>query len=108
MSRLAVPRLVAAGTFVTTSTAFRIGTRCARLVTERTPRIVRLAVGVLADASDERSEATLRDELIGLFRESAEASWLELRRGVDDFDTFTRSDNGNDAVEPGRRFRVKQ
>lgn len=107
MSRLAVPRLVATGTVVTTSTAFRIGARCVRLVTQRAPRLARLTVGVLTDASDERSEATLRDELIGLFRESAEASWLELRRGVDDFDTFTRSGDAGDLTDPSRRFRVK-
>lgn len=107
MSRLAVPRLVATGTIVTTSTVFRVGTRCARLVTQRTPRLVRLAVGVLTDASDERSEGMLRDELIGLFRDSAEASWLELRRGIDDFDASTRRDGEGDGTEPSRRYRVK-
>lgn len=106
MSRLAVPRLLATGAVVTTSTVVRVGVRCATLAARRTPSLVQLAVASITSDRDERSESALRDELIGLFRDSAEASWLEIRRGVNDFDSFTRPD-GDDPHSPRRRHRVK-
>ena len=36
------------------------------------------------------TEATLRDELVALARESAELSWRQMRRGVDELDAYTR------------------
>lgn len=113
MSRLALPRLLATGAVVTASTAVRVGSRCAGLWTRRTPALVRLAADVLTAPNQNRSEAALRDELLGLLRDSAEVSWLELRRGVDDFDAFTRPDeqptmrDGGTVAEPMRRYRAK-
>ena len=50
---------------------------------------------------------TFRDELVALARDSAEASWRELRRGVDDLDAFTRPDE-RESERPARRpYRVK-
>jgi len=105
VSRLAVPRLLAAGTAVTASTAVRLTVGWAGVVAQRTPGIVQHAVGTLTGSDDGRSESALRDELIGLLRDSAEACWHELRRGVDEFDALTRGDE--ERSEASRPFRVK-
>ena len=105
MSRLTVPRFIATSAVMTAATTVRIGVGVIGLWTRRTPQIVRLAVGTLNGGGKGRPEAELRDELIALFRDSAETSWLELRRGVDDFDLATRRDD--DAREPSRPYRVK-
>jgi hypothetical protein len=105
MRRLVVPRLLATGVVVTGSTAVRAATRCIDLWARKTPTLVRLSAGALTSEDGDHAGAVLRDELIGLLRDSAEASWLELRRGVDDFDSFTRTDE--DATEHSRRYRVK-
>lgn len=105
MSRLAVPRFLATSAVLTASTAVRVGIGWIGLWRRRTPELVKLAVGTLNGEDNGRAEASLRDELIALFRDSAEISWLELRRSVDDFDLATRRDD--DAREPSRPFRVK-
>jgi hypothetical protein len=53
------------------------------------------------------AQAAFRDELVALMRESAEASWREMRRGVEDFDAFTRPDKDGAERAPARRYRVK-
>jgi hypothetical protein len=53
------------------------------------------------------AQAAFRDELVALMRESAEASWREMRRGVEDFDAFTRPDKDGAERAPGRPYRVK-
>lgn len=58
-------------------------------------------------AETERAQVMFRDELIALARESAEISWRELRRGVDELDASTRPDEPP-AAQPARRpYRVK-
>jgi hypothetical protein len=71
-----------------------------------------LGLAVRASAPRNRSataQAAFRDELVALARDSAEASWRELRRGVDDLDAFTRPDEPEpDQARPARRpYRVK-
>lgn len=105
MSRRDVPMMFATGAVVSASTAIRVGRGWIGLFARRTPVLVRLTAEAIADGGDGRPEAALRDELIGLFREGAETSWRELRRGVDDLDALTRGrDQAPTAV---RRYQVK-
>jgi len=97
------------------TTALRVGTGCALLLRRRSGPLVGLAVQASfgrngADA--QAAEATLRDELVALARESAELSWRELRRGVDALDSATRPiDRPRDGHprdgQPRRPYRVK-
>jgi hypothetical protein len=97
------------------TTALRVGAGCAQLLRKRSGPIVSLAVQASfgSDAKAvEAAEATLRDELVALARESAELSWRELRRGVDALDSSTRRvdqpRNGSRRNGPPRRpYRVK-
>lgn len=107
MSRLAVPRMLAAGSLVTTATVVRAGVSCAELLAERTPPLVSLAMNASVTGDDMlKAQAEFRDRLLALARESAERSWRELRRGVDDLDALTRqgSERGD---RPYRPYRVK-
>jgi hypothetical protein len=53
-----------------------------------------------------KAQAQFRDGVISLARESAEVSWREMRRAVDDLDSFTRPRQPPGA-EPHRPYRVK-
>jgi hypothetical protein len=75
------------------------------LAVRRTPSLLQLAAGALTGAPDGRAHSAFRDEIVGLFRASADASWREIRRGVEDLDAFTRLEDGSS--QPSRRFRVK-
>ncbi|MGH2895122.1 MAG: hypothetical protein ACRDPM_17905, partial [Solirubrobacteraceae bacterium] len=81
-----------------------------QLLRKRSGPIVSLAVQA-SFASDtkaaEAAEATLRDELVALARESAELSWRELRRGVDALDSYTRPIDPPRSDQPFRPYRVK-
>lgn len=107
MSRLVVPRTLAAGSLVTTTTVVRAALSCAELWAERTPPLVGLAVNASIRGDDmPKAQARFRDDLLSLARESAERSWRELRRGVDDLDALTRPGNST-ADRPRRPHRVK-
>jgi len=100
--------MVVIGSAVAAATAFRVGASCLELLVERTPPLMRLAIeasGGPADAG--KARAAFRDELVAVVRESAEASWRELRRGVDDFDAFTRPEDDQAERAPSRPYRVK-
>jgi hypothetical protein len=93
---------------VTATTALRVSASCLQLLVDRTPPLVTLAWRAsLGGAETPTAQAAFRDELLGLARDSAEASWRELRRGVDDLDRFTRPAPDPDAPRPGRPYRVK-
>ena len=102
MSRLVVPRMLVAGTFVGSATAVRTGTKCFVTVAVRTPPLIGVAVRASSGAA--KAQATFRDELIALARDTAELSWRELRRGLDDFDAVTRPAGERTR---GRPYRVK-
>jgi hypothetical protein len=75
------------------TTAFRVGAGCVLLLQQRSGPLVSLAVRASfgpAGPETQAAEATLREELVALARESAELSWRELRRGVDALDSHTR------------------
>lgn len=103
--RFAVARLLVTGSVVSAATALRVGASWAELWTRRTAPLVGLAVKASTTDTNGASAAALRDELLALLRDSAEASWRELRRGVDDFDSFTRHDD--EQPRPRRPYRVK-
>jgi hypothetical protein len=88
VSRLVVPRTLAAGALVGTATAVRTGSKCLVTVAVRTPPLV--GVALRASGGAPAAQATFRDELVELARDTAELSWRELRRGLDDFDAVTR------------------
>jgi hypothetical protein len=112
--------MLVTGSVVSASTAFRIGAGWLGLVSRRTPPLLRLAAESTAGRNHpDRAQAEFRDRLIGLARESAEISWRELRRGIDDLDEFTRPQEQHEASpgDPGangsaprqiRPYRVKR
>jgi hypothetical protein len=89
------------------TTAFRVGTGCALLLGRRSGPLASLAVQASFGSDTRAAEATLRDELVGLARESAELSWRELRRGVDALDSYTRPIDQPRSGPPVRPYRVK-
>jgi hypothetical protein len=99
--------MLAAGSLMTTATAFRVGVGCLELLAERTPPLARLALTASAGVDAGKAQAAFRDELLALARDSAEVSWRELRRGIDDLDAFTRPDGKHAALAPRRPYRVK-
>jgi hypothetical protein len=108
LNRLLVPRVLATGSLVSVATAFRVGTNCVGLLVRRLPPLVRLGL----EGSTERggagtAEGAFRDELIALARDSAEVSWREMRRGVDDLDALTRTDGQTGPTAPRRQHRAK-
>jgi hypothetical protein len=117
LSRTLIPRLITTSSVVGATTAFRVGAGCAQLLRRRSGPLVSLAVQASFGSDTQAAEATLRDELVGLARESAELSWRELRRGVDALDSYTRpidqapggpTTNGPAPSGPSRRpYRVK-
>lgn len=99
--------MLAAGSLVSSATAFRMGVGCLELLVERTPPLVTLAVKAsVGGAETGTAQAAFRDHFIALARDSAELSWRELRRAIDDLDAFTRSDD-EPGERPHRPYRVK-
>lgn len=89
------------------ATALRVGAGCAGLLGRRSGPLVILAVQASLGAGGRATEATLREELVALARESAELSWREMRRGVDAFDAYTRPIDRPRGASPFRPYRVK-
>jgi hypothetical protein len=99
--------MLTTGSLVSSATAFRVGVGCLQLAAQRTPPLVKLAVTAsFGDGETRRAQAAFRDELIALARDSAELSWRELRRGVDELDAFTRP-GADPGARPHRPYRVK-
>jgi hypothetical protein len=97
--------MLAAGSLVGSATAVRVGSRCLVTVVVRTPPLIPLALR--ASGGVGQAEAAFRDELIALARDTAEVSWRELRRGLDDFDARTRPTGEQAQARPLRPYRVK-
>ena len=92
------------------TTAVRVGAGCASLLRRRSGPLLSLAVQASfgrAGPETLTAEATLRDELVALARESAELSWRELRRGVNALDSYTRPIDLPPDGSPPRPYRVK-
>jgi hypothetical protein len=99
--------MLTTGSLVSSATAVRLGVGCLQLFAERTPPLVRLAVTAsLGDRDRQTAQAAFRDDLLALARDSAELSWRELRRGVDELDALTRP-RQEPGGRPHRPYRVK-
>jgi hypothetical protein len=107
LSRTLIPRLITTSSVVGATTAVRVGAGCVQLLRRRSGPLVGLAVRASFGSDSQAAEATLRDELVALARESAELSWRELRRGVDALDSYTRPIDGPRSDQPRRPYRVK-
>jgi hypothetical protein len=107
LSRTLIPRLITTSSVVGATTALRMGAGCAQLLRQRSGPLVSLAVQASFGSDTQAAEATLRDELVALARESAELSWRELRRGVDTLDSYTRPIDPPRSELPRRPYRVK-
>jgi hypothetical protein len=99
--------MLATGSVVTSATALRVSVSCLELLVQRTPPLVRLAVTASAGAGNGRAQAEFRDELLALTRDAAEATWREVRKGIDDLDAFTRPGKNHTLQAQRRPHRVK-
>ena len=89
------------------ATVIRTGIGCAELWAERAPTLVQLNAGSQAGSGDASAvQARFRDELIALARESSELALREIRRGLEDLDSFTRPEEDPEAP-PRRAYRAK-
>jgi hypothetical protein len=104
--------LLATGALMSAASAVRAGTGCLELWSERMPALVRLAAEIDEQPegrSEERDamEGRAREEMMAVARESAEIVMREIRRGLEDLDTFTRTeDQGPGGV--ARPYRAKR
>jgi hypothetical protein len=99
--------MLTTGSVVCSATAFRVGVGCLDLLANRTPPLVGLALAASVGGSDKsRAQGKFRDDFIALARESAEVTWREMRRGVDDLDALTRP-REQPGARPHRPARVK-
>jgi hypothetical protein len=99
--------MLATGSLVSSATAFRVGAGCLELWLERAPDLLKLAAQAsVGGARTGTAQAAFRDDFIALARDSAEVSWRELRRGVDQLDALTRRDD-EPGERPHRPYRVK-
>ena len=91
--------MLAAGSLVSSATAFRVGVGCLELWLERAPDLAKLAVRAsLGGADGGRAQAAFRDDFLVFAGDAVEGTWHELRRGVDELDALTRRQD-----EPGER-----
>jgi hypothetical protein len=88
------------------ASAIRAGVGCVELWSERAPSLVKL-VSESRDgaASAGKAQGEFRDELIAIARDSSEVALRELRRGLEDLDTFTRPDER--AARSSRPYKAK-
>jgi hypothetical protein len=99
--------MLATGSVMTTATALRVGVSALALLADRAPSLVRLAVTASAGADNDPAQAAFRDEILALTRDAAEVTWRELRKGIDDLDTFTRPGENHAEQAQRRPHRVK-
>ena len=106
-------RLLATGAMMTAASAVRAGTACAELWSQRVPPLLKLAAELAEEgpgngSSDPAADrSSLREGLMAVARDSAEIVLQELHRGVEDLDTFTRSEQEAEQDAQRRRYRAK-
>jgi hypothetical protein len=99
--------MLATGSLVYSATAVRVAVSSADLLVERMPPLLTRAVSAsLGSRQTRASEAAFRDGLLALARDSAEMSYREMRRAVDQLDALTRPRKAT-APRPHRPYRVK-
>jgi hypothetical protein len=99
--------MLTAGSLVSSATALRVSMGWAELWAKRARPLAAAAVNASLGTSDTaKAQAEFRDHFIALARDSAELSWREMRRAVDEFDTFTRP-RQQPGAKPHRPYRAK-
>jgi hypothetical protein len=99
--------MLAAGSLVSSATAFRVGAGCFQLWVERAPELAGHALRATAGGADgSTAQAAFRDDLLAFAGDLAEVSFREMRRGVEHLDEFTRGDD-QPGERPHRPYRVK-
>jgi hypothetical protein len=107
LSRLLVPRMLTAGSLVSSATAVRVALGCCELWAKRTPPLVNRALNAsLGGPGTAKAQAEFRDDLVGLARDATELSSRELRRGLAEFDACTRP-RQRPGGKPHRPYRQK-
>jgi hypothetical protein len=102
-------RLVATGSAVFAAGALRTAGRWIDLCTARSAALIELAQATRSSEPDAaQAQVVLRDEVVGLARELAEASWQETRTAMEHFDAYTRDDGADGDVAPTRLNRTKR
>jgi hypothetical protein len=94
--------MLVAGSSVGAVTVVRAGSRCLFTVATRTPRLTLTGARGLAGATP--AQWAFRDEFLALARDTADLSWREVRRGLDELDLHTRPHGEG----PSRPYRVKR
>jgi hypothetical protein len=90
------------------ASVIRAGVGCAELWSQRAPSLVKLVAESREQAIGAgKAQAQFRDELLAMARDSSEVALRELRRGLEDLDTFTRPDE-EPAGPPTRPYRAKR
>ena len=86
------------------ATVFRTGMGCAELLARRAPGLMQLSAQTQGGSAQAvAAQARFRDELIALARDSSELALREIRRGIEDLDSYTRPQEDPEAA-PERRF----
>jgi hypothetical protein len=89
------------------ASVIRAGVGCAGLWSERAPSLAKLVAESREEAvSAGRAQAQFRDELLAMARDSSELALRELRRGLEDLDTFTRPEEEHPG-QPRRPYKAK-
>jgi hypothetical protein len=100
--------MLATGCVMGAATLIRAGVACVELCSERAPSLLTLgAESREQTAGAGRAQAEFRDELIAIARDCSEVALRELRRGLEDLDTFTRPDE-QQAARPSRPYKTKR
>ena len=99
--------MLATGSLVYSATALRVALSSAELIAQRTPPLLGRAVNASFGGRETgASGAVFRDDLLALARETADISYREMRRAVDQLDALTRPRQAPGA-RPHRPHRVK-
>ena len=90
------------------ATVCRTGIGCAELLARRAPALMQLNLQTQGGSTDvAAAQARFRDELIALARDSSELALREIRRGIEDLDSFTRPEESADEVTERRFYKAK-
>jgi hypothetical protein len=100
-------RMLATGCAMGAATVIRAGVGCAEVWAERAPSLMKLVSESREGTSSAgTAQGQFRDELLAMARDSSEVALRELRRGLEDLDTFTRPEE-NPAAAPRRPYKAK-
>ena len=82
--------MLVTGAVMGAASVMRVGVGCLELWSQRMPALIKLGDGLRDPQAAGSAAGQFRDELLAIARDSSEIALRELRRGVEDLDTFTR------------------